>query len=82
MMDDYLHVYNSADNLGDDQKGNYDCKMNMVPLKPLQEEKSEYEQSQVMISVLFLPKMNSPMYESTTDQQQNDHTELNKEIQL
>ena len=54
----------------------------MVPLKPRQEEKSEYEQPQV--SVLSLPKMKLPdsVYESTTTQHQNnDRAELNEGIQ-
>ena len=33
----------------DSQKGNYDSKKYMVPLKPHQEEKSEYEQPQVSV---------------------------------
>ena len=86
MMEDYLHVYDSAGNPDQKSKDNLksspDGKKYMVPLKPRQEKKSEYEQPQV--SVLSLPKMKLPesVYESTTTQHQNnDRTELNEGIQ-
>ena len=79
-METYLHVYDRVSNSNKKSneilKSGHDSKMYMVPLKSLQEEeeeKSEYEQPQV--SVLSLPKMTLPVYESTTAQHQNDQTE-------
>ena len=67
-MEDYLHVYDSADN-PDQRKGSGEGDMYMVPLKPHQE--NQYEQPQV--SVLSLSKMEVPANECISQHQNDQH---------
>ena len=80
-MNDYSHVYDSANSMGeDDQKDGCENKTYMA-LKSLQEENNVYEQPQAQVSV---PRMEpTTVYEnvSTTGQHHNDHPELSERMQ-